>query len=159
MPVANLESMRALLADTTAVLERLTALLEEEAERLAAQQVDGIEQLLADKQNALQAAHEADQKRCQLLTEAGFATGGEGMRAYLAACGDAMLATAWQHIIELLQRAQLLNEANGRIIHRSLDQVTRTLAILRGDAAAEAATYGPSGQTIAGPGRGSLSRA
>lgn len=159
MPAVDFESMRALLADTTAVLERLTALLEDEAERLSARQVDGIEQLLADKLNALQAAHQADQRRCELLTQAGFATDADGMRAYLAACGDTALTAAWQHVITLLQRAQFLNEANGRIIHRNLDQVTRTLAILRGDETSGVAAYGPTGQAIASAGRGSLSRA
>jgi len=57
-----------------------------------------------------------------------------------------------------LQHVQILNEANGRIIQRGLDQTSQMLDLLHGEHAPTASAYGPSGQPSRSPGR-SLSRA
>lgn len=151
--------MRAILGETVTALQRLAELLADEAERLKVRNIDGLDQLLAAKFEALQAANSVDERRRRCLTEAGYEAGEAGMRRYLADQGDRQLDACWQDALQLLQRVRALNEANGRIIHRGLADIEQLLGILRGDGGQAVTTYGRSGQTKSGATGKTLSRA
>lgn len=146
------DSMQAILAQLSASLDRLHGILQEEADRLSQRQIDGVDSLLADKQAALQALEALEAQRRELLAQAGFDGGDSAMRRYLRERCDASLLPAWEAILDTLRRVQALNEANGRIIHRSLEQTTQILAILRGEDGQNPLLYGPSGRPNRGGG-------
>lgn len=137
----------------TATLERLSAILADEAERLKARNVEGLDSLLADKLVALQAAELADGRRREFLVGTGYPGDAAGMRRYLAAQGDQLLNARWEAILNLLQQVQVLNEGNGRVIHRSLGQIEQMLDLLRGNDGQTTSVYGPTGQTARGGGK------
>jgi flagellar biosynthesis/type III secretory pathway chaperone len=149
--------MHDIFGQITATLERLSAILADEAERLKVRNIEGLDSLLADKLAALQAAELADGRRRELLVSAGYPGDAAGMRHYLAAQGDQLLNARWEAILGLLQQVQILNEGNGRIIHRGLSQIEQMLDLLRGNDSQSAAVYGPTGQTTRSGGK-TLSR-
>jgi flagellar biosynthesis/type III secretory pathway chaperone len=153
------DRMLAILDTLAARLQRLSTLLEDEAERLKVRDIDGLDTLLAEKQAALQAVDAADAERRRLLHDCGYETGDAGMRRYLAKHHGAELQQRWESLLGLLQRVQMLNEANGRIIHRGLAQVEQMLDLLRGGSGRSNDVYGPSGQTGIKPAGRILSRA
>lgn len=142
----------------TAALDRLSLLLQDEAERLKRRDIEDLDVLLVGKREALQAAALADQQRMALLNDAGHEASADGMRHYLAQQNDPELQARWQKIVEQLQHVQILNEANGRIIQRGLDQTGQMLDLLRGEESHGASAYGPSGQTTRSSGK-TISRA
>lgn len=149
--------MQSILEQLTASLERLSALLHDEAERLRQQNIEGLDQLLSQKLEALQAVEALDGRRRDLLSQAGFSADETGMRDYMHQYEPA-LQGSWEAILASLQQLQALNEANGRIIHRGLEQTGQMLALLRGDDSPDASTYGPGGHQARGGG-GTLTRA
>lgn len=151
--------MRAILDETVTALQRLAELLAEETDRLKVRNIDGLDQLLAAKLEALQAANGVDQQRRRCLTDAGYDADETGMRRYLADQGDHELDARWQAALQLLQRVRALNEGNGRIIHRGLADIEQLLGVLRGDGGQAATTYGRTGQTKTSATGKTLSRA
>jgi flagella synthesis protein FlgN len=156
---ANQAQVQQAVDGAVEVLTRLLALLEDETERLKTRKVDGLDQLLSEKLSAVQTLERIDLERQGALRAAGFTADPAGMREFLAMSQNPQLQAPWQRLTELLQRVQIINEANGTIIHRSLDQVGRQLALLRGESAPASSVYGPSGTTQQQSGGREISRA
>lgn len=148
-----------IIAATRAHLERLLPLLREETERLATRQVDGLDQLLAEKLELLQALEQCEQARRAFMKTAGLDVDPQAMNDYLAARADDALRGEWQQVRALLQQLQTINQSNGLVIQRGLDQVGRQLAILRGESASAANVYDTRGQTRSSAGGREISRA
>lgn len=158
MPQSSAQPMQDLLEQLASGLERLLLILREEATRLQQRNIHELDCLLVEKQQALQAIESLEGQRRQLLSTAGFTVDKAGMRQYLQEhCAPTQLVS-WEAVLVSLQQVQALNEANGRIIHRSLEQTGQMLAILRGDDSQSANLYGPSGQPSRS-GSSSLTRA
>ncbi|ABI56242.1 flagella synthesis protein FlgN [Alkalilimnicola ehrlichii MLHE-1] len=129
-----------------AVLERERGLLEQ-------RDPEGLTALMPEKLEALATLEAAERQRAEAAWALGYAPDPEGMRRLLRERSDAGLEAEWQALTRQLQALQRSNEANGRLIHRSLEQTAGILAILTG-APAQGVTYGRDGaQGGAGPGR------
>lgn len=139
-------------------LDQLAQLLEEEAEKLKHRDIDDLDLLLTEKREALQAVADADQQRTALLIDAGHAPDATGMRSYLDQLNNPALQARWQQIVAQLQHIQILNEANGRVIHRSLEQTEQMLDLFRGEESLTAPVYESTGQTKRSSGK-TISRA
>lgn len=157
---AAASQMQAVLSGATEALRALLALLEEEIERLRTRNIEGLEALLSRKLEAVQSLERLERERQDAVRAAGFSADPAGMQSYLDHCGDTALTSRWSELKALLQQVQLLNEANGNVINRSLSQVETQLALLRGEQPAAAGeTYGPGGNTRGRSGGREISRA
>lgn len=156
--MTSVQAMRDLLEATAEELQRLRVLLSDEAERLKARNIDGLDRLLGDKLASLQVIERQDTERRRLLVAAGEADDPEGMRRYLAAAPD--LSASWEALKSELRAVQELNEANGTLIQRGMGDLQRRIGLLHGESAAGSAnTYNPRGQTTPRPGGREISRA
>ena len=158
MQQSSAQPMQGILIQLQAHLDRLLELLQAETEHLQQRSLDGLDQLLADKTESLQAIESLDGQRRELLSSSGYDIDTVGMRQYLKTHGAASAIDGWNSLMAALEQAQALNEANGRIIHRSLEQTGQMLAILRGEESGDANVYESSGRT-ARRGSSSLTRA
>lgn len=156
---ANQARVKEIVDGAVEVLTRLLALLKDEAERLKTRQVDDLGQLLSEKLAAVQTLERLDGERQGILRSLGFTADPAGMRDFLTQNQSEALQSSWQQLTELLQQVQIINEANGTLIYRSLDQVGRQLALLRGETAPSSSVYGPNGTTQQRPGGREISRA
>lgn len=140
-------------------LDQLLELLHQENERLVTRQVEGLDRLLADKLQQLQALEQCGQALQAQLRAAGCDGTPQAAGDYIARLGDQTLQTQWQQLRERLQQLQVLNQSNGLVIQRGLDQLQRQLAILRGEAVAATSVYDPRGQTRLDAGKREITRA
>ncbi|RLK48658.1 flagella synthesis protein FlgN [Alkalispirillum mobile] len=121
-----------------AVLRRERALLDE-------RDAEGLTALMPEKLEALSALEKAEQQRAEAAKALGYPAGPEGMQRLLKDHEQPELEAAWRALTDQLRTLQTTNEANGRLIHRSLEQTSEVLAILTGGGAGTPATYGSDG--------------
>ncbi|MBK1726930.1 flagella synthesis protein FlgN [Halorhodospira neutriphila] len=123
----------------------LAETLEREAEYLGERRLDGYHELVQRKSEQIEALERSERRLQRRLEEMGFPQGREGARAILRIAPPA-LREAWEGLEASLRTLQARNEANGRLIFRSLDHTQRLLELVANShqAAAEQ-TYGTDG--------------
>ncbi|MEO7576072.1 MAG: flagellar protein FlgN, partial [Massilia sp.] len=90
-------------------------------------------------------------RRHQALGAAGFAAAEDGMAPWLVAQADQVLDADWQQLLTTTREAKELNRVNGMLIAKQMHHTQTVLQAMRTPASgAEAAVYGPSGQTSSG---------
>lgn len=143
--------LAALIAERAA-LQKFVALLEREQGLLMESQTDQLLELSEQKsRDALELNKLAEARRALLKQHLPQLTV-EAIRAWLEVNSREGLA-AWQEVLSLADRAQLLNNANGAVIQMKLRHNQQTLAVLS-SAVNKANLYGPDGQPSFSPGSG-----
>ena len=129
--------------------------LSEERACLETRDAEGLTKLMPAKLEALAALEAAERERARQAEALGFPADPEGMRQLLRDLHDEALNARWESLTEQLRALQRTNEANGRLIHRGLEQASEMVAILTGTHPGQAATYGQDGARHGqnGPGR------
>lgn len=120
---ACLEEETRLMGEFMQALEEEAKVLEEGAAEAALAQTTALKNSLADQLSA------QAETRNALLNELGFERDGPGLLA--ATQAHAELASLHRRLLDVTEKAQTLNEANGRIIEVFLDHNQRTLDTLR----------------------------
>ncbi|WP_366143240.1 flagellar protein FlgN [Accumulibacter sp.] len=147
-------TLRRLLEDEVVVLRSFVGLLEREQRMLVEGNVDGLPDLLLDK-NELTArlAAIAEQRRADLAGE-GLSADREGIAAWFAAHpGEQEARASWAELLPLARQARELNRLNGEVIHLRMQSNTLAIEALVGTTGA-LGLYGPDGQSRpAGVGR------
>jgi flagella synthesis protein FlgN len=123
--------LRRVLEGQLTSLRRLNVLLEEEGEALANRQADRIDQLRADKQQAIDHLGETTRKLDQLLEREGFPADGAGLEGIIEErCDEAGLHKLRQEVTAALSACQRLNQINGNVAERSRRSIEQALRIL-----------------------------
>ncbi|MFP4246053.1 MAG: flagella synthesis protein FlgN [Halochromatium sp.] len=137
-------SLATLLETQRDGLQRLTALLEQECEALAAGQIDGelLQRLAADKQALLAQLEHSEQQRRAFQTAGGYPEGDAGARQ---AARDAGCLDAWQAVRAASEHAARRNELAGSMLWMRLKQNQRMLDLIH--AVSEKTLYDPQGRT------------
>jgi flagella synthesis protein FlgN len=121
------------IENATALIDRLQELLENERQALGENNVDAIKELLPIKLSLLSQLEKNATDRGQILTAAGFEPDYAGVINCIDSLeGSKTLLARWSDLIEKLKECHATNEANGKIIHRSKQQVTSLLNLLCG---------------------------
>lgn len=143
----NGKALAALIEEGLLAANALVRLLEEEAERLRTRTLDGLQRLLADKANALQVLEQCEQRRRAIVDSLNLSTDERGpVGALNRLDGSGNLSHRWSELLEAVRRCRQLNEHNGLVINRGLEQVDQALAVLRGTHGfTEPGGYGPTG--------------
>ena len=140
------EVFRTRVADLlgTSVLHALglkECLVEEKA-ALEAQDLDTLDDVVANKSHCVTELQALDSQRTSLCVDAGFGEGPDQMEQVMRWCDtDAVIANSWNHLIELATECNALNMTNGAIIRARQHQIHSSLSVLRGESP-EAVTYG-----------------
>ncbi len=151
--VGDAVTMHAVLEQANAKLRHLLELLIEEAEYLANRDTQALDPLLARKSQALEELESLEQQRRALMLQAGLdPQDAAAMEVY--AGDDDQLAQAWRDLTAQLVELKVRNEANGKIVHRTIAQVERDLNILSGYGSEGGGdTYDPQGRNKSPRGR------
>lgn len=151
--LSQLTGLRASLQHCSECARAVMAVLERERALLERRDAEGLTALMPEKLEALAALEAAERQRAEATQGMGYPAGPEGMRRLLREQADAVLSADWQALTHQLQALQRTNEANGRLIHRSLEQTAGVLSLLTG-APVQEATYSRDGVRGGGiPGR------
>ena len=135
-PKPSQEQLRALLAQDSANLDKLQALLEEERQALETRQHDQLPTLIDAKTQALDALAETAALRRHWLRAAGMSPDQRHWQQWLKNYPQgANLADAWQDITERMDACRQLNEINGKVMGRAQQALGRLLGLLRGQEA------------------------
>ncbi len=144
--------MLAALAAERAALQKFVALLEREQGMLVENHTEQLLELSEQKsRDALELNKLAEARRALLKQHIPQLTV-EAIRAWLETHSREGLA-AWQEVLSLAERAQLINNANGAVIQMKLRHNQQSLAVLS-SAVNKANLYGPDGQPSFSPGSG-----
>lgn len=122
------------------LLDQLTGLLEKERISLEARNLSDLDGILQQKQSVLTHIESNDQKRRQLLLQAGVPedqTSIAQLSALIGRDSDARLHDLLDSIKQRLSTCRELSETNRIIVHRSQVNTQRALDILRGNKSAE----------------------
>lgn len=155
-PSQNGKTAEALIDEGLAAAQRLARLLEEEAERLRTRRLDGLQQLLEEKAGALQVLEQCEERRRELIDSVGVSMVDGGVATALDNMDSSgHLRKRWEDLLKAVGQCRSLNEHNGLVINKGLEQVDRALAVLRGThGLTEPGGYGPKGiKPHRGPGQ------
>lgn len=140
------------LLDSIQHLKAVKSCLEDEKTALTDRNIDQIQQFTQTKKKLLQQVESDVEARRQLLEEQELELSDDGMDALLNAFPEkvsASLQQGWQQLIKLHGEIQQINQANGMIINRGLQQVDAMLSILQYNTEARTArTYNAKGRSI-----------
>ncbi len=140
-----LERLRLCVEACAARADQVAAVLEEEGRMLRAGDLDQLEPLLRRKSEYLADLEAAETDWRTAYAETGLPEGRNGVRLLLRSA-DEELRAAWDQLEERISAVQLLNEANGRLIHRNLAYRRRLMEILAQGGEEDApVTYGTDG--------------
>lgn len=136
-----LQARRDTVDDMAGAVAQLRAALDAERGALDAGDSFALDTATAEKARLMQRLESLDAERRQFEQTLGAA--------------DAR----WPGVLAALGECRRLNEINGGIVERRLQDVRRALAVLQGAGEAPPTLYGPGGRTRTQAQRGSLSRA
>ena len=131
----NLPAFASSVEEAQEVLSQLNDLLFQEREALKQRDASGVHQLLAKKTSLLEKLEHNGMERNQALHNAGFEANDQGARDYLQQQAPEKmpeLGVQWEGLKTALENCQEANTVNGRIIHRSRQQINLLLDIMRG---------------------------
>ena len=139
------------LRDEQQTMATLLALLKEEQQFLVNADSDALDVLTPQKNSLVLKLAELATSRHQALGAAGFAASEDGMAPWLAASADRNAEADWRQLLAVSREAKEFNRVNGMLISRQMHHTQTILQAMRTPTAgADAAVYGPSGQTSAG---------
>jgi flagella synthesis protein FlgN len=139
------------LRDEQHTMASLLVLLKEEQQFLVNADSDALDLLTPQKNKLVVMLAELATRRHQALGAAGFAASEDGMAPWLAANHDSAAEADWQQLLAVSRDAKEYNRVNGMLITRQMHHTQTILQAMRTPTAgAEAAVYGPSGQTTGG---------
>ncbi|MBN8452662.1 MAG: flagellar protein FlgN [Candidatus Accumulibacter sp.] len=143
-------ALRQLLEEEVTVVRGFVGLLEREQRLLIEGDVDGLPELLQDKNElAARLAAIAEQRRATLAAD-GLSADRAGVAAWFAAHpGEDDARTAWAELLPLATQARELNRLNGEVIQLRLQSNAQAIAALVGSSGA-LGLYGPDGQSRPG---------
>lgn len=124
-------------------LKEFIELLEQEQRVISTAEIDGqrLVEIAERKGLVLQDIERLEITRTRAQARLGYPDGRVGAER---AAQDAHCSDIWQTLLDLMERSQLLNEVNGRIIKMRMEQNQRILNFL--SEAAGQSLYGPNGQ-------------
>ncbi len=140
-----------IIADESALLRTLIALMKQEQAFLISADTDGLSGLMQEKNQAVEQMAQLARQRHALLGAAGCEAGDAGMDNYLSTADSAARA-AWSGMLALVREAKELNRLNGMLIARQMSNNEALIDAMRvpGGTADTAGVYGPTGQTAPG---------
>lgn len=141
-----IDNFRGCLQEAQTAVSALRDELDNEAQTLREQELPDLPALIERKVASLRTLEGFEHLRQTMLAQAGFSADGAGMRAFLREQGDENLTNAWRDFVKGLGYLQAINEANGRIINRRLQQTQTSLSVLLGQGGdGQSTTYDASG--------------
>ncbi len=114
-------------------LIRLKESLEQEQTALENRQTDRLEQMVKEKQKALDEVAELQKRRANLLLQYGFSNDEAGVSRCIAGCAPPLsreLLPLWKQLHTLIEQCRDLNLVNGHILEMNDRCIQQTLAIL-----------------------------
>jgi flagellar biosynthesis/type III secretory pathway chaperone len=143
--VACRSQLERLLRDETALLQVLEQQLESEHALLKANDIEGLEQAGAARQDTVMRLVRLEDERRQLCRMLGHDAGPEGVSAVLRWCDpQGGLAGAYEQCSTQAQRCREQNDRNGALVAARLQKVSSMLGALA-PANASSGLYGPRG--------------
>jgi flagellar biosynthesis/type III secretory pathway chaperone len=156
-PTVCRSQLERLLQDETNSLQLLEQQLDAEFGMLKANDIEGLEQASAARQDTVAKLLRLEDERRQLCRLLGKGDDQTAMMALLSWCDPAgSLADAYQRCATQAQRCREQNNRNGALVAARLQRVSKLLDTMNGRAASNT-TYGPRGAADAG-GRNTTSR-
>ena len=120
----------------------LTESLAAEKAALEKQDIDALNEAVANKSRCVTELQSLDGERTTLCADAGFEKGPDQMEKVMQWCDtDSIVANCWNHLMQLATECNALNMTNGAIIRARQHQIQANLSVLRGQPS-EADTYG-----------------
>jgi flagella synthesis protein FlgN len=143
------------LRDEQQLITSLVALMKQEQQFLVSADGDGLATITPQKAALVQQMALLASQRHQALGVAGCAASEAGMQAWLASDGNDAVRILWRALLERTGEAKELNRVNGMLINKQMTNNQVVLNAMRTPAGgADAAFYGPAGQTtVGGPSR------
>lgn len=134
-------------------MKAVKSCLENEKDALTNRDIQQIQQFTLEKKELLKNIEADIEQRHSLLSEAGFELDDAGMEALLTSFPEKVassLSQGWQQLVSLHTDIQKINQSNGMIINKGLQQVDAMLSILQYNTEARTArTYNAKGRSIA----------
>lgn len=130
------ESFASSLHEASSLLEQLSALLREEREVLAQSDAAQTHAVVERKSELLNQLQQNTLQRNQLLVSSGYSADELGTQAFLNSLPQNLsrdLTVKWQALEAKLEDCKQENLVNGKIIHRSRQQVNLLLNLLQGN--------------------------
>jgi flagellar biosynthesis protein FlgN len=132
----NIPFLREMLAQDSAAIKTLKSLLLQERELFETRQLEGMQEVVSQKDFHLGNLSYTAKQREQLLRAAGLSTDLAGWEAFLLRDPSTrFLIPDWQSLSQEFIECQKLNEINGKMINRSKQTLTHLLNLLRGQVA------------------------
>ncbi len=131
----NLPTFASSVEEAKKLLSQLDEILLREREAIRQRDSSDIHQLLQEKTNLLQQLEHNGIERIRMLEEAGFEASDQGVQDYLQqqTPNEApQLGVAWDGLKASLESCRTANIVNGKIIHRSRQQINLLLDMMRG---------------------------
>lgn len=145
------------LLDSIGHMKQIKACILEEKQALQARDLGQIETLAKQKNELLESVKTDIDQRQQLITDAGFSVDDNGMDQLIASLPEKFsvaLTKGWQQLVALHEEVQELNQTNGMIINKGLQQVDTMLGVVQGNPDARTGrTYNAKGRSIASSSR------
>lgn len=133
----NIQFLREMLDQDSNAIEQLKALLIKERELLEQRKLEGMQEIVSQKDHLLGNLSFTARQREQMLRSTGLATDLAGWQSFLER--DALtlsLIPAWQTLTNDFAECQAANEVNGKMINRSKQTLSHLLNLIRGQVAA-----------------------
>jgi flagellar biosynthesis protein FlgN len=139
------EALASILATEVAQLTELASLLDREHERLVANDIEGLEGVMAQRQVSVGTLLGAEEERRNLCRMHGRAVDAAGVMQLMAWCDPrGTLKSQWEECAKGAARCRELNDRNGALVNARMKRVETLLNALTGQSR-EAPTYGPKG--------------
>lgn len=132
----NIQFLRDMLAQDTSAIQELKGLLIKERELLEQRQLDGMQEIVGQKDHLLGNLTYTARQREQILRNAGLTTDLAGWKMFLER--DALtlsLIPSWESLTAEFAECQAANEVNGKMINRSKQTLSHLLNLIRGQVA------------------------
>ncbi len=133
----NIQFLRDMLAQDTSAIQELKGLLMKERELLEQRQLDGMQEIVSQKDHLLGNLSYTARQREQILRNASLPTDLAGWKMFLER--DALtlsLIPGWESLTAEFTECQAANEVNGKMINRSKQTLSHLLNLIRGQVAA-----------------------
>ncbi len=118
------------------LLNQLTTLLEKERHALETSDAQQSQAILPDKTALLKLLEQNAQERGQLLVSSGFEANSEGVLTFIEQLPDSShreITVRWEELQTQMHNCKDANTVNGKIIHRSRQQIDTLLGLLQGN--------------------------
>lgn len=132
----NTQFLHDMLAQDASAIQELKGLLTRERELLEQRQLEGMQEIVSQKDHLLGTLSYSARQREQILRNAGLSTDLAGWKMFLER--DALtlsLIPGWTTLTAEFAECQAANEVNGKMINRSKQTLSHLLNLIRGQVA------------------------